>query len=524
MLEVAEKSVVKKNPTRHLPPNTVASTAFVYFVCSLAIVAGLALLLDRWIIPAMENSGQLESYLWNDENHRINHFVYLRNQARKDNPVWRSPLLPVAEAHPGKKRILVMGDSFVWGDGYSNINTLWWRQLGQELKARGYNDVEVISAGLCGASTHDQLDWVKALIPKYTPDLVVFGYVTNDPDEASSNGKSIVKMLPKELVDDSKLIATLQPLLPNLAGQLRQIRKMANQAHMQTKSAAFEYSDWELQLLQGDNFKAYSHTVEELGSYLKDAKTPGFVIGLPAGFQNKTKENSAGSHDFFERVKNYNEERYAPVKPIFAKAGLRFVDTASQFVEAAKKDPQLKGSTSPLRLGINPGNGHPGPFSTHFYATSAADVIEQSYPSALGAKSEPKQSVTAPVIVNDCVPPYMNVSHASADTVKFTYPPDVTEHTLFLPLRRKHVQLSFAQPTSVKSIELTGKCLASAQIYLVYVDPKKGYEIEELTSLPKQTGKDLKFAIPQSDKLLCSVRLRAGFNGGDQNLEMKFAQ
>lgn len=524
MLEVSEKPVVKKSPTRHLPPNTVAATSFKFFAASLVIVAGVAALLDRWIIPAMENSGQLESYLWNDENHRINHFVYLRNQARKDNPVWRSQLLPVAEAHPGKKRILVMGDSFVWGDGYSNINTLWWRQLGQELKARGYHDVEVVGAGLCGASTHDQLNWVKALLPKYTPDLVVFGYVTNDPDEAGINGKPMVKMMPKELPDDSKLIATLQPLLPNLAGQLRQIRKMSNQAHLQTKSTAFEYSNWEMQILQGENFKAYGRTVEELGNYLKAAKTPAFVIALPAGFQNKTKENTTGSHDFFERVKTYNEERYAPVKPVFEKADLRFVDTANEFVEAARKAPELKNSSSPLRLGVNPGNGHPGPFSTHFYATSAADVIEKSYAGVLGEKSRTATAALPAVVVNDCVPPYMNVSQASHDTVKFTYPPDVTEHTLFLPMRRKHVQLSLAQPTTIKTIQLSGKCLASAQVYLVYVDPKKGYELEEVIALPKQTGGSLKFAIPTSDKLVSSVKLRAGFRGGDQNLEMKFAQ
>ena len=362
-----------------------ALTSFCYFAASLAIIGAAAFALDRWVIPELENRGYLESHLWSNENHRLNHFTYLKNDARKEDPVWRSQYIPVSAAHPGKnaKRILVIGDSFVWGDGSNNVNTLWWRQLDLELKRRGYGNVEVIAAGLNGASTHDQLNWLSTILPKYSPDLVIFGCVTNDPDEKDNNGKPYHKLMPKELPAEKKADSKLSRLLPNLAGQLDQINKLSRQAHLSQKSTALEYADWELALLKGPNFQAYKKTVSTVSETLKAAGVPAFVISLPAGFQNKTKENTASGQNYFESVRSYNAERFSALAPVFKSSGLLFVDTTESFAKAAAADPLLKASGSSLRLGINPGNGHPGPFSTHFYAVTAADTIERNFsPSA----------------------------------------------------------------------------------------------------------------------------------------------
>lgn len=518
MLEVAEKQTTKTS-SGHLPKSTVGLVTWGYFAASVAIVAAAAFALDRWIIPAMENSGQLESYLWTDENHRRNHFTYLKTKASKADPVWRSEYIPVAAEHPGKKRILVLGDSFVWGDGSDNVNTLWWRQLDQELKKRGYGDVEVIAAGLNGSSTADESKWLDMLLPKYKPDLVVLGYVTNDPDEARADGTHYVPMMAKELPDDDANLNRLAGILPNLAGQLRQIRKLSLQNHVSAKTGALEYADWELALLRGDNFNSYEKTVAELANKLKTASVPAFAIALPAGFQNKTKENTAQSKDFFERVKTYNSERYAPVKPVFAKNNLLFVDTTDAFVKAAAQDPYLKTNTSALRLGINPGNGHPGIFSTHFYAVSAADVIEKNFADSLGKKVA-AATKSNEAIVNDCVPPYMNAQNVGDNTINFTYAPDAKDHTLYMPLRRRYVLLSLREPVATKAIELKGPELGSAQIYVSYFDEKLGYAPDVFEELPKQKGSALQWNIAGGKKIN-AIRLRAGFTGGNQALTLK---
>ena len=86
----------------------------------------------------------------------------------------------ISQGHP---KILVVGDSFVWGDGSTNLNQIWWNVMARELERRGY-DCQVYAAGLCRASTYDEFLWLKdtPLLEDIEPDLVIIGYVTNDTD------------------------------------------------------------------------------------------------------------------------------------------------------------------------------------------------------------------------------------------------------------------------------------------------------------------------------------------------------
>jgi len=71
------------------------------------------------------------------------------------------------ERTPGKKRILVLGDSFVWGFGVEQDQT-FTEQLEGLLP-----NVEVINAGVSGYSTDQELLWFKSEGVKYDPDLVI---------------------------------------------------------------------------------------------------------------------------------------------------------------------------------------------------------------------------------------------------------------------------------------------------------------------------------------------------------------
>ena len=71
------------------------------------------------------------------------------------------------ERTPGKKRILVLGDSFVWGFGVEQ-NQIFTEQLENLL-----TNVEVINAGVSGYSTDQELLWFKSEGVKYSPDLVI---------------------------------------------------------------------------------------------------------------------------------------------------------------------------------------------------------------------------------------------------------------------------------------------------------------------------------------------------------------
>lgn len=68
---------------------------------------------------------------------------------------------------PGKKRVLVLGDSFVWGLGVGLDQT-----FSKRLEAL-LTDTEVINAGVPGYSTDQELLWLERQGTKYKPDLVI---------------------------------------------------------------------------------------------------------------------------------------------------------------------------------------------------------------------------------------------------------------------------------------------------------------------------------------------------------------
>ena len=75
---------------------------------------------------------------------------------------------------PGKQRILVLGDSFAWGFGVEEADRF------DEVMERSDSRLEVISAGVSGYSTDQELLWFEREGVKYRADLVVLLFVGND--------------------------------------------------------------------------------------------------------------------------------------------------------------------------------------------------------------------------------------------------------------------------------------------------------------------------------------------------------
>lgn len=78
-------------------------------------------------------------------------------------------------------RVLVLGDSFTFGVGVSDFEKIYSRQLESLLRASG-RDVEVVTRAMPGWSSFDEYQYMKNTGFAYEPDLVVVGYVMNDPD------------------------------------------------------------------------------------------------------------------------------------------------------------------------------------------------------------------------------------------------------------------------------------------------------------------------------------------------------
>lgn len=500
---------------------------------SLVLILSALLVTDRVIIPALEERGLLDSHLWQKEDARLLTFMSWRNRADDDCAIWRSEGFPVEPKKTKAKRILVLGDSYVWGTGYKNMNTLWWRQLEKELIRRGYDDVEVIGAGKIGDSTRRELNRARKLAPEYRPDLIIFGFVTNDADERSrSSGERLHKHLNGEDIKDdfpTGLRTALETVFPNMSGQLFKV----HDRHLWRKAnggpLGLAYEDWELKLLTGDNFKQFEETVRDLSAFMKTSGIPCFVLALPRGYQSDDVSHRLARKplkEFLKEVRDYNHIRISPAELAFKRHGVPFHNTLDRFIQAAGEDPSIKRTNSPFRLGIIPANGQPGAMCTHFYAVEAANVLEHKYGEILGAKRPPgAQAEPRAVAINDWLPQIMALRKLSETTFALRFP-DSVEHCLFMPIRRPHIQLNFQEPVFLSQIKLSGPSLSRASLYATFEDGKLNYDDGTMFPLGEKSGSSMVFPAAQfrSRGKINAIAISAQFKRENPDLLLEFKQ
>ncbi len=377
--------------------------AIAYAVVSAAIVFLVLLSIDRWVLGSLEAGGLTAGEQWARHNKRVeeNHRgKTTTNECQLREWNGQSLAEDGTRSVPAtlrRRKILVMGDSFVWGPPYVTLNHLWWRQLAIELERRGYRDVNVLAVGHPGWSTHRQLQCATHLIPEIKPDVVIWGYVTNDPDEKLVH--QIFDTQDRFPLGQRARVA-LRRLFPSLMFKFEWLRNEKLAAEYSGPKYGYAYAEWETRLLEGDNFERYQQTVTEVGELVRRSEVPSFLLTLPSW-----------------PCREYYEPRYTPVLPLWEAAGVPVRNTLEDFTQRYGNAPQT--GPKAIEWGINPADSHPGPKATHFHAVMAADYLETHFRELLGPKDESK---THELAINDWLPYDLNVEQTGARTFEFTYP------------------------------------------------------------------------------------------------------
>ncbi|HOK39550.1 MAG TPA: SGNH/GDSL hydrolase family protein [bacterium] len=89
-----------------------------------------------------------------------------------------------------KKRILLIGDSMIFGFGLKD-KFLISSQLENLLKKNGFNNFEVINAGVCGYNLRQNFENLKKYYYLLKPDFVLISFIHNDIDDLFNNNEII---------------------------------------------------------------------------------------------------------------------------------------------------------------------------------------------------------------------------------------------------------------------------------------------------------------------------------------------
>jgi len=176
----------------------------------------------------------------------------------------------------GTYRILVLGDSIVYGQmvDYDKIFSV---VLEQRLSQLGRLPVEVISMGHMGWNTAEQLQAFAEKGVKFDPDLVIVGFVLNDPQ---------IKDNPvgDELQDPER------PILPfltvdkwlNQKSKLYSFVRFRYNRFLEKAGRKGDYTVWQRNLYQPDarNFKAFTAALAQIKELAMKQGSPVLLVSL----------------------------------------------------------------------------------------------------------------------------------------------------------------------------------------------------------------------------------------------------
>jgi hypothetical protein len=239
----------------------------------------------------------------------------------------------------GTRRIALIGDSFIVGDGLRQ-EEIWGVKLRNLVTAR-YPNVEILLWGRNGWSTRGALNFLKQDGVLFKPDLLIVGFVTNDPSPCEFDCFHRLSW------QDALLLGPIKGLFPE---SINFLASLVNRL-IESNSNAIGYENYENGLYSEKNLAAYYATLSELSQFCSANRLPVVVVLTP--------------NDSSERFR----DKYRKIEPLMAQAGLPVLNLLPAVTSKLGHMPTHK-------LWASRANGHPGSLLTTLYAHEVFAYLE----------------------------------------------------------------------------------------------------------------------------------------------------
>ncbi len=280
--------------------------------------------------------------IWIPEKYReINDEINVKNKAfSRNNSFGFNDIEREAQKKAGVSRVVILGDSIIWGDGLP-YEAIWSHKV--EKKMKGFTDkVEVISWGKNGWSTQDEFDFLKKEGPKFNIDLLIVGFVKNDPDM----GRYIQKHFS---LHKKKELAAVRKILPNVVDFIgAYLDSVINRF-----SPDFGYNNWLKKLYTEQNLADYQRLLVRFSGFCRDNKIELLFVLTP------------------HNPSSYFKDIYSKIIPLLEKADIEYLNLYPAVVRDLSKYKLRK-------LKANPANGHPGDLVTEVYANEVVKYLNNN--------------------------------------------------------------------------------------------------------------------------------------------------
>lgn len=306
--------------------------------------------------------------VWRQENAYLEQENWDRLSAPTDAEVLPARDIPEL---PGSIRVLVLGDSFVWGTGVLDPDMRWWVELQNELDARTSPGTFTVRAvGTPGASTMSQSAWLRSgVLNSVDPAVVVVPYVANDsvPHPADFEPGGLCHGVCPALLNH----------VPEFIDCFQRERSEAVCRDLLRESYpdAVVFSEVVDRPLDGPYSAAFGAAIRSIA----EVTSGRVLLWMPTPVDPADWANAQ------------------LVESVFAQAGFTLV-SPERTVGLLR--PLPSGSEADPDRHLNPDDAHPGPVLTRAYATDMADAIMAAVPPEEVAAAEQAARTDPPQVTS----------------------------------------------------------------------------------------------------------------------------
>ncbi len=288
---------------------------------------------------------------------------------------------------PAVFRVLALGDSFVYGLYVHNLDTFPAR-LEERLNEKLAAPVQVLNAAVPGYTIADQLSYLRDKGLTLEPDLVVFGFYTNDifdfypPIREHFAREVVLAQAARPPAQPPPLEAFLRDHVA-LYTAYRRLRDAAGQAQIEAEInrvtptlPGLEQVYRDLTFLKPDAYpqewQAYERTLRETLALLRERGIPAALVAFPDLAQMPVDGGlPAVPQQMLARVLESEDTPFLDLLPIYRQQGEITSLYLMYYSDSTPRDPN-RADAAVMQYA---GDGHPSPYGHRVAAWALADLL-----------------------------------------------------------------------------------------------------------------------------------------------------
>lgn len=247
---------------------------------------------------------------------------------------------------PGITRIAVLGDSFIWGVGVE-ARVIWTHKLARLLNQTGVKS-EILNWGKPGWSTLDEYRFLKSDGINYDFDLLLVGFVVNDP--VMDDSQPISFIYAGGIIDRLLVQPISRYLFPDAISLFIDLVNLFFDSFF-----GYGYINWLNKVYAEENLKQYQALLKDMAQYCHARQIRLLFVMTP------------------ENHHPWLRQRFDKIIPLLKNANIDYMNLYPAVYEELHHIPSRK-------LWANPADGHPGDRVTDVYTQHVyRHLINQGY-------------------------------------------------------------------------------------------------------------------------------------------------